>query len=191
MKVYNKKKILENPQKFVSHNRKKLIGGNVFTAGQGIISKLISIFTKKGDDTFVPSHVGQIIEINGTIYIFDMKPPIPKVTEIYRWFEEQKDDFNIILRPYDFDTSKYSINVFKRMNKKYPFWSALQCLLKINYELPTPADEDEAIAKKAEHCSEITVVEYQKFGYLKDINANKTTPEDLFEIFKELKNESL
>lgn len=186
MKVFDKEKILSNPEKFVSHNRKKLIGGSVFTSGSNIISRLISKFTKKGNDDFTPSHVGQIIKINDVIYVFDMKPPVPKITEIHQWIREQKDDFKVILRPYDIDADKFSINVIKRANKRYPFWSAIQCLLKINYELPTPKDEDEAIAKKAEHCSEITIVEYQKCGYFKDINANKATPESVFELFKSL-----
>lgn len=162
----------EQIEKWLTLYKHRLIGSAVFVKGSGIIAELIQkvCSSKAENKSFIPSHVGSLIEIGGQIYLFDMKPPRGTIRPFDEYILNSKDEFMLVMRDFELDTEKFSADICARVNKSYGYLSAIQSAFKYlwwGYK---------------EHCSEIHLKELQEQGLFESYDANETTPEDLLNI---------
>ena len=150
----------------------ELVGSAIFVKNKAFISKVISwVCSGKAESKdFVPSHVGSLIFAGGYVYLFDMKPPRPTLTRLDEYLSQTKDNFILVMRNFNVNTEKFSLEILSRINKPYGYLSAIQSAFKYMFW------------GFKEHCSEIHLKALQAQGLFKKYNANKTTPEDLKEI---------
>lgn len=174
---YDLKKISpENILKWLDMNHERLIGSAVFTKQNTWTSKLVQwgekhLFAKcKTKDCFTPSHTGSIIEYNGNLYIFDMKPPRASIQPLYDFIIESDEDFKIVVRDFDLDTKMFSLNCLYHVGEFYPYLSALRSVF------------TKRQSKWRTHCSELHLRELQKQGLFKDVNP-EITPDELYHLF--------
>ena len=162
----------DNITEFCEENKAGLIGSAVFVKNNSVMSKVISwVCSGKAESKdFVPSHVGSIVLAGGALYLFDMKPPRPTLTRLDEYLASTKDQYIIVMRNFDINPEKFSLDIIKRYNKPYGYLSAVQSAFKCMFW------------GFKEHCSEIHFKALQEQGFFKEYNANKTTPEDLKEI---------
>lgn len=162
---------LEQITKWIKLNHKRLIGSAIFTRNTSITSKIVQWAEKwkcKGCE-FTPSHVGSIIEYNGEVYLFDMKPLHATIQPLVTYLHETKDEFALVLRNFNLDTNMFSKNILEHNNEFYPFMSAIRSVF------------TKRESKWRRHCSELHLRELQKQDLYKEINS-EITPDELWHI---------
>lgn len=166
-------------RQWINENYWRLQGSALFTKNtNNAISRLISNFCAKDCPThgnlknFVPSHIAAIyedVDENGEkdIYILDIKPPFSTRQKLIDYLENTTDDYLIVMRYMIIDMTQYNNYTRNRVHLKYGFLSAIQSVLK------------KITIKHGMHCSESYIYSYNQQGYMYDINANKSTPDNL------------
>ncbi len=159
--------------KWISDNKEKLVGSCVFIKNKSdILSVLISKLTRGTciQDQFIPSHIGTIFEKDGNIKILNMVIPKAKVENLEDYLNNPKNNFILYLRDYNINNENFSKSIESYEGMSYGYLSAFQTLFKkVEFE-------------KGLHCSEIHIIEMQKEGYFKGVNANKITPNTLLHL---------
>jgi hypothetical protein len=154
--------------------REQLIGSAIFTKCDKFGSKLVSWAQKvhdKSKDEFIPSHTGSIIEKDGELYLFDMKPPKASIQHLTRYLLSTKDDYILVLRDFPLDTFMFSQNLLYHVGEFYAYLSALRSVF------------TKRKTKFVRHCSEMHLTELQKQGLYKDVNP-EITPNELLNLFR-------
>lgn len=156
-------------EKWISFNRSQLIGSAVFTKNNSLTSKLVrwAESWKCKDKTFIPSHTGSIIEKDGQICLFDMKPPRAAVQLLADYICNTKDDYCLIMRNFQIDTRMFSLNIAYHIGEFYPYLSAVRSVI------------TKRQTKWVRHCSELHLRELQKQGILTKLNP-EITPDELY-----------
>lgn len=185
MKEYTKNDFKSMPREdfylWIMENHQSLIGSAIFTANNSITSKIVRLAQKLHDkqkSEFIPSHTGSIIEKDGMLYLFDMKPPKAKIQSLTRYLLATKDDYILVLRDFPIDTNMFSLNILDRVNDGYAYMSAIRSVFT---KLPS---------KYKQHCSEIHLRELQKQRLFIDVN-KEITPNELLMLFRRPKTERL
>lgn len=159
--------------KWIEDNHERLIGSCVFTQKEkNQITKFIVKHTTGTSfkNEFVPSHVGTIFEQDGKIKILNILAPKAEVHDLKDFLRNYKGKYILYLRDYDLNTDRFSKSVASYKGISYGYLSAFQSLLK-GFDF-----------KKGYHCSEVQLIEMQKEGLFKGINANKITPNTLMHL---------
>lgn len=159
----------------------QLIGSAVFTRNKKLGSRLVSWAQKvhdKSKEEFIPSHTGSIIEKDGELYLFDMKPPKASIQHLTRYLLSTKDDYILVLRDFPLDTFMFSQNLLYHVGEFYAYLSALRSVF------------TKRKTKFVRHCSEMHITELQKQGLYKDINP-EITPNELLNLFRQKKYKGL
>lgn len=162
---------------WISFNYERLIGSAVFTKNKSLTSKLVRWAEKWRckDECFVPSHTGSIIEYNGNLYIFDMKPLRAKIQPLNEYLIDADEDFILVLRDFRLDTKMFSVNVAEHIGEFYPYMSAIRSVF------------TKRQSKWRRHCSELHLRELQKQGLYTNINP-EITPDELLHLLKGMNN---
>ena len=158
--------------KWLQVHRLDLAGASVFTKSSGWLSPTIEFLTRKDckDTSFIPSHVGSILLLGSILYCFDMKPPKATITNLFDYIVTTNDTFKIVMiLDSKIEIAQFSYDLFCKVDEKYGYLSALQCIKGLRW-----------ILNRKHHCSELATLEYQKFGYLTDLKADDTTPALLY-----------
>jgi hypothetical protein len=166
---------------WVYEHKEQLIGSAVFTKNNKLGSKLVSWVQKihdKAKDDFVPSHTASIIEKDGQLYLFDMKPPKASIQPLTRYLLSTDDEYILVLRNFPLDTFMFSQNMIYHIGEFYAYLSALRSVL-------TKRD-----TKFVNHCSELHFRELQKQGLYPNINP-EITPNELLTLFRKPKFKNL
>ena len=166
---------------WVHEHKQQLIGSAVFTRNNKFGSKLVSWAQKihdKSKEEFIPSHTGSIIEKDGDLFIFDMKPPKASIQPLTRYLLATDDDYVLMLRNFPLDTFMFSQNMIYHIGEFYAYLSALRSVL-------TKRD-----TKFVNHCSELHFRELQKQGLYPNINP-EITPNELLTLFRKPKFKNL
>lgn len=184
------KKYLEKLDKkeWIKQNYYRLQGSALFTKNKSSVSRIVSGWCSKDcpnkDKTsnFVPSHIAAIYEDTDKdgakdIYILDIKPPFATRQKLIDYLENTEDDYVIIMRYIIIDVNQYNEYTRKRVHLKYGLLSAIQSVFK-NFTL-----------KHGMHCSESYIYSYNQQGYMYDINANKSTPDNLMHYLVKKQND--
>lgn len=161
---------LEEIDKWIKHNYQLLIGSAVFTKNNSLTSKVVSWaegWGKKEEAEFVPSHTGSIVEKDGTLYIFDMKPIKASIQPLNKYLYSTKDTFKLVFRTFKIDTFMFSQNMLYHVGEFYPFMSAIRSVF------------TKRKSKYRTHCSEKHLVELQKQNILTKVNP-EITPYELY-----------
>lgn len=169
--------MIDEIDKWISFNYERLIGSAVFTKNKSLTSKLVRWAEKWRckDECFVPSHTGSIIEYNGSLYIFDMKPLKAKIQPLNEYLIGADEDFILVLRDFRLDTKMFSINVAEHIGEFYPYMSAVRSVF------------TKRQSKWRRHCSELHLRELQKQGLFTNINP-EITPDELLHLLKGVNN---
>ena len=160
--------------KFLSNNFDKLIGGQVFTIGDTLLTKSIQFITKKyAKSDFIPTHVGQIIRIGSQLFIVNVIPPKVAYVELMDYILQTDEDFRIVYRGENFklDTPRYSYEVSNLVGQNYGYFSAIQSGIKGISWIPN----------RKTHCSEASIKYLQNQGYFKDVIADNETPVEVYD----------
>lgn len=172
------KDIPENElEKWLEFNKTRLIGSAIFTCQDSWTSKLVRwgerhLFAKPEEVTpFVPSHTGSIIEYQGELHIFDMKPLRASVQPLKEYLLYTDEDYCLVLRDFPLNTQMFSLNMQFHIGDWYPYMSALRSVF------------TKRQTKYATHCSELHLRELQKQNIYKDLNP-EITPDELFQVLK-------
>jgi hypothetical protein len=159
----------EEVEKWISFNKNQLIGSAVFTLNNSLTSKIVrwaeSWRCKEKD--FIPSHTGSIIEKDGMIYLFDMKPPRAAIQPLANYICNTKDTFVLVMRNFQIDTRMFSLNIAYHIGEFYPYLSAIRSVF------------TKRQTKWVRHCSELHLRELQKQGILTKLNP-EITPDELY-----------
>lgn len=170
---------LEEINKWISFNREQLIGSAIFTKNKSVTSKIVcwaeEWHCKKV--CFVPSHTGSIIDYNGVLHIFDMKPLKAKIQPLDKFLKETKDEYALVLRNFQLDTRMFSINIAEHIGEFYPYMSAVRSVF------------TKRQSKWRRHCSELHLRELQKQGILTELNP-EITPDELMHAILENEKQS-
>lgn len=163
---------------WIHEHKQQLIGSAIFTRNNKLGSRLVSwaqrIHDKTKDD-FVPSHTGSIIEKDGELLLFDMKPPKASVQPLTRYLLATDDEYILVLRDFELDTFMFSQNLFYHVGEFYPYFSAIRSVF------------TKRQTKWVNHCSEIFARELdrQGFKFPKGFNL-ECTPNELLNALREL-----
>lgn len=159
--------------KWLDFNRERLIGSAIFTKNKSVTSKLVRWAEKWHckDNCFVPSHTGSIIDYNGELHIFDMKPMRAKIQPLADYLLNTKEEFRLVLRNFMLDTKMFSINIAEHIGEFYPYMSAVRSVF------------TKRQSKWTRHCSELHLRELQKQGIITDLNP-EITPDELYHELK-------
>lgn len=162
---------------WVHEHKKELVGSAIFTKNNSLCSKIVSWAEKihdKSKEVFIPSHTGSIIEKDGELYIFDMKPPKASVQPLTRYLLATNDDYVLMLRNFPLDTFMFSQNMIYHIGEFYAYLSALRSVL------------TKRQTKYVNHCSELHLRELQRQNLFLSINP-EITPNELLELFRKPK----
>lgn len=162
---------------WIHKNYETLIGSAIFTRSKSFTSKLVSWAQKVHDKTkepFIPSHTASIIEQDGMLYCFDMKPPRASVTALTRYLLSTDDDYILVLRDFPLDTFMFSKNISYHIGEFYAYFSALRSVF------------TKRQTKWVTHCSELHArqIGLQGYQFPKDFNY-ECTPNELLMAFRE------
>lgn len=166
---------------WINQHYEYLIGSAIFTRNKKKLgSKIVSWVQKihdKSDEPFVPSHTASIIEQDGTLYCFDMKPPRASVTALTRYLLSTDDDYILVLRDFPLDTFMFSKNISYHIGEFYAYFSALRSVF------------TKRQTKWVTHCSELHArqIGLQGYQFPKDFNY-ECTPNELLMAFREPKH---
>lgn len=162
---------------WIHEHKQQLIGSAIFTRNNKLGSKIVSWAQKihdKSKDDFVPSHTGSIIEKDGDLLLFDMKPPKASVQPLTRYLLATNDEYILVLRDFPLDTFMFSQNMIFHIGEFYAYFSALRSVF------------TKRQTKWVRHCSEMHLTELQKQGLYLDIN-REITPNELLTLFRQRK----
>lgn len=168
---------------WINAHHDQLIGSAIFTKNKKFGSKLVSWAQKvhdKSKDEFIPSHTASIIEKDGLLYSFDMKPPRASITSLTRYLLSTEDDYLLLLRDFPLDTFMFSKNVAYHIGEFYAYFSALRSVF------------TKRQTKWVTHCSELHARQLALQGYQfpKDFNF-ECTPNELLMALREPKQKKL
>ena len=175
-KKYDKSEFINMTPKmlttWITIHKQRLIGSAVFTSNNSIISKLVSwasTWGKKAD--FVPSHVGSIIEQQGNLFVFDMKPPRASMTPLGNFLLYTEDDYKLVMRDFELNDKMFSSNIAYHLNQAYPYLSALRSVF------------TKRQSKWQTHCSELhlRMLELSNYKVPKGFNL-ECTPLELYNL---------
>lgn len=168
-KSFFKTKTRDQIKCWLKDNKNQLVGSAIFTRSNNIGAKVVgwaegwTCPDKKG---FIPSHTGSIIEKDGELLIFDMKPPKASTQPLERYLWLTKEDFIIILRDFGLDTRMFCSNMLYHVGQSYPYMSAIRSVFS---KRPTQWQC---------HCSELHCRQLQLQGLFKELNP-EITPDEL------------
>lgn len=171
-KSFFKKMTKDKIHFWIETHKKRLIGSAIFAKGTGIGAKLV-VWAEKWtckDKGFCPSHTGSIVEKDGKIFIFDMKPPKASTQNLESYLCTTKEDFVLVLRDFKLDSKMFSSTILEHVGQNYPYWSAIQSVF------------SKRQTKWNNHCSELHLRKLQLQGLFPEINA-EITPDELFHLF--------
>lgn len=168
---------------WINRNYETLIGSALFTKSNKFGAKLVSWAEKihdKSKEEFIPSHTASIIEKDGTLYCFDMKPPRASITALTRYLLSTEDDYILVLRDFPLDTFMFSRNIAYHIGEFYAYFSALRSVF------------TKRQTKWVTHCSELHARQLGLQGYQfpKDFNY-ECTPNELLMALREPKFQGL
>ena len=91
-------------------NYARLEGSCIATNSDDLISNIIQTVTKRFSrlNGFIPSHIGSIVNREGVLYVFDMKPTKAKLTPLYDYITSSDDDFVIVIREFLLNAHDFS-----------------------------------------------------------------------------------
>ena len=163
---------------WINIHKEQLIGSAVFTKNNSLGSRIVSWAQRihdKAKDDFVPSHTGSIIEKDGELLLFDMKPPKASVQPLTRYLLATDDEYILVLRDFELDTFMFSQNLLYHVGEFYPYFSAIRSVF------------TKRQTKWVNHCSEIFARELdrQGFKFPKGFNL-ECTPNELLNALREL-----
>lgn len=162
---------------WVHEHKQQLIGSAIFTRNNKLGSRLVSWAQRihdKTKDKFVPSHTGSIIEKDGELLLFDMKPPKASVQPLTRYLLATDDEYILVLRDFELDTFMFSQNMIFHIGEFYAYLSALRSVF------------TKRQTKFVNHCSELHFRELQKQGLYPTVNP-EITPNELLTLFRKPK----
>ena len=162
---------------WISLNRERLIGSAIFTKNNSITSKIVSWAEswRCKDKNFIPSHTGSIIEYEGEICLFDMKPPRATIQPLAEYLYTTDDSFVLIVRDFALDERWFSEDIAYHIGEFYPYLSAIRSVF------------TKRQTKWVRHCSELHLRELQKQGLYKDLNP-EITPDELYHAMMKERN---
>lgn len=173
-----------NREKFyfwIKLHKEQLVGSAIFCKCNKLGSRLVSWAQKihdKTKDDFIPSHTASIVEKDGELYLFDMKPPRASIQHLTRYMLSTKDDYVLMLRDFGLDTFMFSQNILFHVGEFYAYFSALRSVF------------TKRETKYVTHCSELHIRELQKQKLFLDVNA-EITPNELLNLFRKSKAERI
>lgn len=155
---------------WIVFNRKRLIGSAIFTKNDSAVSKIVSWAEGWGNKkaVFKPSHTGSIIEKDGKLMVFDMKPMRATVTPLANYLLHTRDKYALVIRHFKIDERMFSLNIAEHIGEFYPFMSAVRSVF------------TKRQTKWRTHCSELHLRELQKQGIKTELNP-ECTPLELYE----------
>lgn len=164
---------------WVHEHKQQLIGSAIFTRNNKLGSRLVSWAQKihdKAKDDFVPSHTGSIIEKDGELLLFDMKPPKASVQPLTRYLLATDDEYILVLRNFPIDTTIFSQLIIYHLGEFYAYFSALRSVF------------TKRQTKFVTHCSELHARSLALVGYTFPSDFNlECTPNELLEHFRKPK----
>lgn len=163
---------IEELDKWLEFNYERLIGSAVFTQNKSLTSKIVRWAEgwRCKDKDFIPSHTGSIIEKDGELYLFDMKPLRASIQPLDKYLKNTSDTYALILRDFKIDTNMFSLNIAEHIGEFYPYMSAVRSVF------------TKRQTKWVRHCSELHLRELQKQGILTELNP-EITPDELYHAF--------
>ena len=181
MKEFDKNFFITMPREefyyWIKRNYEMLIGSALFTKSNHLGSKIVSWVQKihdkdKGD--FIPSHTASIIEKDGMLYCFDMKPPRASIQSLTRYLLSTDDDYILVLRDFPLNTYMFSKDIGNHVGEFYPYFSALRSVF------------TKRQTKWVTHCSELhaRMLALQDYQFPKDFNM-ECTPNELLTVFRD------
>ena len=168
-KSFFKKMTRGQIREWIDKYRENLIGSAIFTRSNNFGAKIVAWaegWTCPDKKGFIPSHTGSIIEKDGDIFIFDMKPRKATIQSLERYLWLTKEDFLIILRDFGLNTQMFCSNMLYHVGQPYPYMSAIWSVFS---KRPTQWQC---------HCSEMHCRQLQLQGHLKELNP-EITPDEL------------
>ena len=114
---------------WIKRNYKLLIGSAIFTKNNSLTSKVVSwaeSWGKKNKEQFIPSHTGSIVEKEGKLYVFHMKPIKAFIQPLDEYLLKTNDIYKVVLRTFQIDTFMFSQNILFHDGEFYPFLSAIR-----------------------------------------------------------------
>lgn len=164
---------------WVHEHKQALIGSAVFTRNNTWGSKIVSFAQKIHDKSkadFIPSHVGSIIEKDGELLLFDMKPPKASVQPLTRYLLATDDEYILVLRDFPIDTTIFSQLIIYHLGEFYAYFSAIRSVF------------TKRQTKYVMHCSELMARTLALVGYsfTSDFNM-ECTPNELLQYFRKPK----
>lgn len=168
---------IDDLDKWLEFNRERLIGSAIFTKNNSLTSKIVRWAEgwKCKEKDFIPSHTGSIIDYNGELHIFDMKPMRAKVQPLADYLLNTDEEFALVLRDFMLDTKMFSINIAEHIGEFYPYMSAIRSVF------------TKRQSKWTRHCSELHLRELQKQKVLTNLNP-EITPDELYHVLTGVKN---
>ncbi len=157
---------------WIDTHKAQLIGSAIFTRGTTLGAKLVTWaegWTCPNKKGFCPSHTGSIVERDGEVLIFDMKPPRASVQSLEKYLWSTKEDFLIILRDFELDADMFSKTILDHEGQGYPYMSAIRSVF------------TKRTTKWNNHCSELHLRNLQLQEFYKDVNA-EITPDELMHL---------
>ena len=180
MQEFTKQFFIDMPREqfylWIKEHYEMLIGSAIFTKSNKLGSRLVSFAQKihdKQKSEFVPSHTASIIEQNGMLYSFDMKPPRASIQSLTRYLLSTNDDYILVLRNFPLDTFMFSKNVGYHVGEFYAYFSALRSVF------------TKRQTKWVTHCSELhaRMIALQGYQFPKDFDL-ECTPNELLMAFR-------
>lgn len=162
-------------------HKQQLVGSAIFTRNNKLGSKIVSWAQKVHDktkDDFIPSHTGSIIEKDGELYLFDMKPPKASIQHLTRYLLSTTDDYILVLRDFPLDTFMFSQNLLYHVGEFYAYLSAIRSVF------------TKRNTKYVAHCSERHLRELQRQNLYLDVNP-EITPNELLNLFRQTRYKGL
>lgn len=171
-KGFFKDKFRDEIRLWLDKHREQLIGSAIFTKGNGITANVVTwaeMLKCKKKHGFCPSHTGSIVERDGELLIFDMKPPKASTQNLEKYLWTSTEDFVIVLRDFGLDTDMFSKTILEHDGQGYPYMSAVRSVF------------TKRQTKWKNHCSELHLRKLQLQGLYKDVNA-EITPDELLHL---------
>lgn len=164
---------------WIHEHKEQLIGSAIFTRNNKLGSKIVSWAQKihdKAKDDFVPSHTGSIIEKDGELLLFDMKPPKASVQPLTRYLLATDDEYILVLRDFPIDTTIFSQLIIYHLGEFYAYFSAIRSVF------------TKRQTKFVNHCSELHARSLALVGYTFPSDFNmECTPNELLQYFRKPK----
>lgn len=168
-KGFFKYMLRDDIQLWIDTHKQQLIGSAIFTKSNNFTANIVTWAEKlrcKQKHGFCPSHTGSIVERNGKLLIFDMKPPRATTQSLEKYLWTSEEDFIIVLRNFGLNTDTFSTTILEHEGQGYPYMSAFRSVL------------TKQQTKWNCHCSELHLRCLQLQGIMTYLNA-EITPDEL------------